>query len=228
MTQALTNPTGPPQQLGSSMSAKLLAGGGFANLPIPLMEYVRLGCVYKAGCFVAANGIAPVQDYPTTTAGLGLYNNNDPSTNRCLVVIRAGFCLTSGTAVAGATLIGHVPSQPVADAQKPTANQAGYGFTNLLGGRPDNSGGLFKASLTIPAYLYPSGGGWFNMQSQFQIAGAVAAQLGEGYDDTKDHFMIIPPRYAAGFGIISSAGTSPLYSISLVVMSIPLVTSDIV
>lgn len=197
---------------------------GLANLPIPLMEYARMGALYKAGCYVAANGIGTVQDYPTTTAPLGIYNNNDPSTNRCLIIIRAGFCQTSGTSIAGATLIGQVPSTQLADAQRPTANQAGYGFFNQKAGAPDDSGGLFKAALTVPAYLYPSGGGWINLLSQFQIAGAVAAELGQGYDDSKELMMVIPPRYAAGFGVLTSAGTTPLYSLSFLIVVAPLVT----
>src|SRR5262245_5210592 len=96
-----------------------------ALVELDRQELCRTGRLYWAGTTTIANGIAPVQAVPTTTAGWALYNNNPVMSGRCFVIDRACSWLGSGTAAAGATLLGAVTPQMVADANKVTANATG-------------------------------------------------------------------------------------------------------
>ena len=185
---------------------------GLANLANIEWEYTRTGNYYMGGCNIVADGIAPVADFPTTTAGLALYNANEIAGGRCLIIDRASLMDSSGTPAAGATLVGCVTALSVADASKPTSNAAGYANINLLGGRPDASGGLWGTGVTIPSSK------WFIIGSNLQLA---AANVGQGIQAFQT-LMIIPPRYAAGFAIVSGAGTTPLYAVTVRFATLPL------
>lgn len=176
---------------------------GLANLLVPEWEYARTGNFYQGGVSAVAAGIAPVADFPTVTAGAALYNNNDVSSSRTIVVTSVGFFLSSGTAAAGAALVCTVTPQAVADAQKPVANTTSFTNTNLLGSRPDESNCLWKSPLTIPTSI------WVQVGSTQQLA---AANLGQGYIWYPVLFMV-PVRCAFGISVISGTGTSPLYAV---------------
>jgi hypothetical protein len=168
-----------------------------------LADLARTGRLFHGGVNLVANGIAPVADFPTTTAGLAVYNGNI-GTKKCLLIDQVCFSLASGTAAAGASLVGAVTSQSVADAQRPTANGTGLGNGSMRG-MSDNSQAWWKASLTIPA-----GANWFLIGASLQLA---TADLGQGKGPWPV-MMLVPPTYAACFSIISGTGTSPKYSIS--------------
>ena len=70
-----------------------------------LAEVARAGRRYGGGCQIIANGIAPVVVIPTVAAGLVLYNGESDG-GADLFVDRLNFWLGSGTAAAGATLLG--------------------------------------------------------------------------------------------------------------------------
>lgn len=169
-----------------------------------MLELARSGRLFHGGTTAVANGIAPVADFPTTTAGLALYNAN-VGTKKCLVLDKVAFMLGSGTSTAGGTLVAAVTSQAVLDAQRPTANGTGLA-NNSARGMADNSQAFWKASLTIPA-----GANWWTVGANFQLA---AANLGQG-NGQFEIFMIVPPTYAACFSVISGTGTNPLYSIGV-------------
>lgn len=193
---------------------------GFTSLPLPLTEYCRAGVLYHGGQTAVAAGIAPVADLPTTTAGAALYNNNEISGGKCLVIFQAGFWIASGTPALGAQLIGGVTPLPVLDAQRPTAHTSNWNVANLNAGKGDNSGALWKAACTVPSTVHLGLGG--NLQP-------ATAAIGVGIQHFDFPPMIVPPRYAACFGVLSGTGTSPLYmfSVKFLVLSLDLTLGSI-
>lgn len=169
-------------------------------------ELTRSGRRFVGGCQIIANGIAPVAAIPTTTATLALVNTESAG-GSCLVIERLGFWLGSGTPAAGATLFGCVSTKPIAT--QPTAMQTGYGSSNANGGT-NYSKALFSAAVTIPSTPAPA---WFQVLSTQQLAAGNVGQ-GDGLADLNGS-IVIPPGHALGLGILSGAGTTPLYGISV-------------
>jgi hypothetical protein len=174
-------------------------------------DSTRAGLRFGGGNSIIANGIAPVAAIPTTTATLALYNA-DP--NVTLYLDSLNFWLGSGTAAAGATLFGCVSGNAIATA--PTAMATGYAVSSLSGSSK-RSNALFAAAVTIPTASYTPA--WVALSSNFQAAAANVGQ-GDGYRELNGA-IAIPPLRAFGIGILSGAGTSPLYGISLTWVEIP-------
>lgn len=177
-----------------------------AQVEPELYEMTRAGRRFIGGNQIIANGIAPVAAIPTTTATLALVNTEIAS-GTCLVIERIGFWLGSGTPAAGATLFACVSTKPIAT--QPTTQATGYKISNANGGS-NYSKALFATGVTIPSEPAPA---WFQVLSTFQAA---AANVGQG-DLIADlrGALVIPPGHALGFGILSGAGTTPLYGISV-------------
>lgn len=199
---------------------RLAAGGmttaratSFESLAIaqvegPNSEAARAGRRFIGGNNIIANGIAPVSAIPTTTATLALYNSA-PDGGRSLHIDRITFWLGSGTAAAGATLFGTVSPAPIATA--PTAMATGYTISSASGST-NSSYGIFTTAVTVPTT--PAAPAWIALSSSFQAAAANVGQ-GDGAVECAGG-IIVPPRRALCLGILSGAGTSPLYGISIV------------
>lgn len=160
---------------------------------------------FGGGCQVIASGIAPVSAIPTTTATLALYNTAEDG-GKSIVLERINVCLGSGTAAAGATLFGAVSAGKPASVPSAASNYS----SQCLNGRINNT----SIARWATAVTMPSGSAWVALGSSFQLA---AANVGQG--TTIDEFVgkiIVPPGYALGLGILSGAGTSPLYTVSAV------------
>lgn len=192
---------------GSRRDARLsmLESLAVAQVEPARYEASRAGRRFFGGCQIIANGIAPVAAIPTTTATLALYNGEQAG-GKVYVLERIGFWLGSGTAAAGATLFATVSNQPIATA--PTSNATGYGSQSASGSSP-TSKALWATAVTIPNAPTAA---WVQVTSIFQLA---AANVGQG-DQVQDFegALVVPPRCALGFGILSAAGTTPLYGIS--------------
>ncbi len=163
-------------------------------------ELARAGRLFVGGNSIIANGIAPVAAIPTTTAALALYNNANAG-GRSLVLERLRFWLGSGTAAAGATLLGAVAG-PIAT--PPTVHATGYAASSASG--VGTSRALWTTALTIPSAA------WVGLLSTLQPA---AANVGQGDGEAViDGGIVIPPGFALGLVVLSGAGTSPLYGVS--------------
>lgn len=168
------------------------------------LEIARGGFDFVGGTQVIANGIAPVSAIPTTTATLALYNTSE-DTGYSLFVDQVSFALGSGTAAAGATLFLALSNGKIAAANIPAAasNYSSQCLSTL---------GKTSVARWGTAVTFPAGSAWFQATSTFQLA---AANVGQGDAPAKfTRGILVPPGYALGFGILSGAGTSPLYSVS--------------
>lgn len=195
------------QRLGNNLDGSPLRGTPVGSLAVaqaeaPYVDMTRSGRRFHGGCQIIANGIAPVAAIPTVTATLGLYNNDNGSQGLSLLPDWLQLLLGSGTPAAGLTLY-HAVFKPT---NPPSANATGYG-SSPLSGTARGSKGIWATALTAPAGI-----NWSALFSTFQLA---AANIGQG-DNPIDlgGRIVIPPGYCWGFGILSGAGTTPLYGIS--------------
>lgn len=170
-------------------------------------EAARSGRRFMGGNQIIANGIAPVQAIPTTTATLALWNG-ETDTGKSLFIDGINYWLGSGTAAAGATLF--VTVSPTKIATAPTSMATGYAIQNTNGGAA-KSKALFATAVTVPST--PAAPVWAAKSSTLQAAAANVGQ-GDGWRELNGG-LVVPPGYAAGFAILSGAGTTPLYGISL-------------
>ena len=169
------------------------------------LELARAGLRFHGGNQIIANGIAPVQAIPTTTATLALHN---PATSGVTLGIHKVNCwLGSGTAAAGSTIFATV--SPGVIASPPSANATGYGSQSSSGsGRATKA--LWTTAVTLPST--PTAPAWFALFSNFQLAAANVAQ-GDGWTELESG-LLVPPGYCMGFAVLSGSGTTPLYGIS--------------
>jgi hypothetical protein len=167
----------------------------------PYLDRTRSGRRFYGGTQIIANGIAPVAAIPTTTATLGLFNGDTGGSGMSLDLDWLNVFLGSGTPAAGLTVFGAVfkPTNP------PSVNATGYGSASCSGsGR--GSKALWGTALTAPA-----GTNWSALFSTLQAAAANVGQ-GDNFVDTGGR-IVVPPGYAFGLGILSGAGTTPLYGV---------------
>lgn len=168
----------------------------------PYLERSRAGRRFYGGTQIIANGIAPVAAIPTTTATLALYNGDTGGSGLSLDLDWLNIFLGSGTAAAGMTLFGSV-FKPSAGA--PSVNATGYGSASCSGSARGTKA-LWGAAVTAPV-----GSVWTALASTFQAAAANVGQ-GDNFVDIGGR-IVVPPGYAFGLGILSGAGTTPLYGV---------------
>jgi hypothetical protein len=186
---------------GSDQEFRLTSMGSLAaaQTELPCVELVRTGRMFKGGCGIIANGIAPDTAIPTTTAKLALFNADE---SRTIFLDHLAFSIGSGTPTAGASLLVGVSNGKIAT---PVAAMAtGYGVGPASGLTKHKSAALWGTAITMPA-----GTVWDLAGANMQLA---AANVGQGDVPLELRGAIaIPPGYAAGFSILSGAGTTPLY-----------------
>lgn len=175
-----------------------------AQVEDPRAELARAGRRFGGGNQVIANGIAPVQAIPTTTATVALVNMEDPG-GSAICIDRVSYWLGSGTPAAGAALFATISRGKVAS--PPTGMATGWGWASLSGSTRASKA-LWATGVTLAA-----GSAWVALLSTSQLA---AANVGQG-DNAIDleGQLLIPPGYACGFAILSGAGTTPLYGLSV-------------
>ncbi len=176
-----------------------------ANVEGDNVETARAGRRFIGGTQIIANGIAPGAAIPTT-ATLALYNA-EADGGKAYCIDRIIFWLGSGTAAAGATLFATVSPSKIATI--PTGNATGYGSASASGSAQQTKS-RWATAMTLPSS--PVAPAWTALISTLQLAAANVGQ-GDGYVEAKGAF-IVPSGYAFGFGILSGAGTTPLYGIS--------------
>lgn len=183
-----------------------LESQAFAQVEPARFELARAGRRFHGGMQIIANGIAPVAAIPTTTGTLAFFNG-EPAGGKVYAIERLGFFLGSGTPAAGATLFATVTTKAVAT--PPTVMATGYGVQNSSGSSP-SSKGLWTTALALPGNPAPA---WALITSTLQLA---AANIGQG-DQPQDleGAWIVSPGFAIAFAILSGAGTTPLYGISM-------------
>lgn len=187
---------------GVPFRATPLSSIAVAQTEPPYFELTRSGRRFHGGVQVIAAGIAPVQAIPTTTATLGLFNNDTNNNGMALVVDWLNVFLGSGTAAIGATVMITVAKPTNA----PTAHAANYA-AGPLSGSSNGSKALWGTALTLPA-----GAVWTAVASTQQAAGANVGQ-GDNFIDFGGR-VVVPPGFALGIAILSGAGTTPLYGVS--------------
>lgn len=179
-----------------------------AQVEDPRAELARSGRRFSGGNQIIVNGIAPVAAIPTTTATIALVNMEDPG-GLAIIVNRVSFWLGSGTPAAGATLFAAI--SPIKIVTLPTTMATGWGWGSSSGSSR-TSKALWATAVTMPN---PSNRpiAWVALSSSLQAA---AANVGQGDNPIDiEGQLLIPPGYALGFGILSGAGTTPLYGISV-------------
>lgn len=194
-----TNMDGVPVRLSNYASLAV------AQVESPYQESTRSGRRFHGGVQVLANGVAPVQAIPTTTAAVALFNSDTNNNGLALVVDWANIFLASGTSAAGATVLVAVgkPSSGTA----PVASASNYSIGTLSGTAQGSKAlfGIGTVFATTPV--------WSAVASTSQVAGANVGQ-GDNCLDLGGR-IVVPPGYMLGISILSGAGTTPLYGVSL-------------
>jgi hypothetical protein len=195
------------QDLGGAVRPFRMTGlesHAVAQVEEDLTDLARAGRLFYGGNQIIANGIAPVAAIPTTTATLALVNKD---ANNTLAISKLNFWLGSGTPAAGATLFACVVKPTQATADGITANGTGFNSANRNPVSSRKSGALWTTALTVPATTV-----WEALLSTMQLAAANIGQ-GDGISYQKGG-LLVPPFCALGIGILSGAGTTPLYGVS--------------
>lgn len=191
---------------GVQQKPRLTGLGSLAVGPVesPQLELARAGRRFVGGLQIIANGFSPATAIPTAQPNVCLWNG-EPDGGKTYAIDFAGFWLVSGTPAAGATLMAGVTRGKITG---PTA-ATGFSTIGLNPSSPTNSRWGSLVTLTVNA-LNPV---YAAILSTFQLA---AANLGQGDSPTALPFpLLVPPGYACGFDVLSGAGASPKYGLSL-------------
>lgn len=170
-----------------------------AQSEAPGFELGRAGRSFVGGITAVSAGIAPVQDLPTTTAPIGLFNASPATgTARVLVVKRLSFSYASATTFAafGSSIFAGVTPSKLATAllangaNIKTQSTRGYGTPN----------GYIDVALTIVQPVWMLLGG---------IAHGAESTTSIGYSvDLSSHPLIVPPQFCLAFGPLAGLGGS--------------------
>lgn len=173
-------------------------------------EMARRGWLFGVHHTVAT-AIAPVQVISTTTAPFVL-NNVDTSGN-VIVPLLVGVMLGSGTAGLGLTLCAGVTNGAVTTQLSADGTGVVHKCLRDQGNTPTAFADFAK---TIPA------GSVFNNIGGMQ--NAAAAVVGSGFTVDLRGMYVIKPTYGFCLSILSGAGTSPLFTLSVIYARIPSLT----
>ncbi len=173
-----------------------------AQVEAPGVEVSRAGLRFVASGGVIANGAAPVQDVPTTTATWMLWNG-DANKSYCIDYI--SYFLASGTGAVGSSLLLGLTLA----AQAAPAAATGWTVGTM-------SGSSIKSKAVVGAAITLTGGTptWFTGISSYQAAGAGVGTGDQPY--VPQGSLIVPPGYGLGIAILSGAGTTPKFMPSII------------
>lgn len=196
------------QGLGTDvvLTGSCLGSFNVQQVEYPRQQLARLGLLYCISAGVVANAKAPVTDIGTTTAAWALYNGNTAASGINLYVGKVGVHLASGTSDIGATL--WMGMSPTAQSSAVSAATGIVGPKSLSASSARTSLAVLGGAVTLagaPAWV-PIGG----------LANhAAAATPGSGVVVDLNGGLIIPPLFACGFTVLSGAGTTAKYAVSI-------------
>lgn len=196
-------------KLGYGVQAKprLTGLGSLAVGPVEVagLELARSSRRFMGGPQAVANGAANATAIPTSQPNLCLFNG-EPDGGRTYAIDFAGFYLVSGTPAAGATLFAGLTAGKLATVP---SSAAGWTIAGLNPAARSNARWGALVTLTVngvnPTYTA--------VLSSFIVA---AANVGQG--DAPIALpapILVPPGYACGFDILSGAGTTPKWGLTL-------------
>lgn len=200
-------------QRGTTSEVDLKGGaGGDLNVSQLLPPYAQLcaaGFVFAVDTS-AGTALAPVTAMPTSTATWALYNANSGG-GKSLVVIQVAVSQISGTAGLGAGLVGTIT------VGEQTAIAANYASTvvSCLDGTAKQPNAFLDDAIT----LVGTQSAWITLAADDRLA---VVTVGGGFVADIDGKMIVPPHGIAGFDVLSPAGTTPLYDISIIFAEVQL------
>jgi len=173
------------------------------------------GYIYGLSAGVVANAQASIQQIPTTAATWALYNNSPTGAGGyCVVPLKIGVWLASGTSGVGGTLIGGLSTA----AQAAAISNA----TGIVGPKSLSASAAQRTSLaTIGVSATLAGAPAWLPIGNF-LNHAAAATPGTGGVFNLDGMFVIPPKFALGLDVFSGAGTTALYAVSVIYAEIPL------
>jgi len=191
--------------LGKSEIAMSAFGGVYTDLTVGLpMAAASLANRVYGATSATGTGIAPVTAVPTTAAAWFLFND-EPDGGRDYYIDRIGCWGLSGTPGLGMSLLACVTLKRQAIGP---ATYASSIMTSLSGG-PLDTKAVFDQATTI------TGGtpAWINVASRSQVS---AAEVGEGLVAEVDGAFMVKPGHGLGMTVLSLAGSTPLYGVSVV------------
>lgn len=159
----------------------------------------RAGRVY---CISTAAGTAkaPVTSIGTTTAAFALWNGNAASTKYNLEIIEVVAFLVSGTAGStGSSMMAGLSS--AAQASAVSAYAGVIGPKSMSSSTTRTSAAILGGAITLagaPVWRHIGG-----IQTAPVDGGCIVADLKGS--------IVVPPQFACGFTILSTAGTTPLW-----------------
>lgn len=167
-----------------------------------LMELCRSSRLFVAAMSIAADGTAPGQTLPTTSAQHIFYNN---SPGKYLVPLRLGFYNCTATAgTAGQSLWAGVTPLPLATPI--TGNTTGCTVGSLRGATAGNVA-FYTLAGTVPT-----------MQANYVLLGGVETvaetTVGCGAAFDTQGMFIVPYGYALAAAVLSGAGNTPIFGVS--------------
>jgi hypothetical protein len=167
---------------------------------------MEAGRVFVATTGVVADGLAPVQDLPTTSAfaGTALYNGNPAGTGSlCFVVLACSVKLDSGTPDVHSALFGGV-GKPSSAPTTTSGNSIGS-----VSGSSYAHGGVFKSTPTM-ATTAPAWDqlGNFETTATAKVGAGITCHMPWGA-------FVVQPGQAFCSVVLAGAGTSPLYGWSV-------------
>lgn len=175
-----------------------------AQVEPSLLELARSGAIFGGVMNIVANAISPVQTLPTTSPTISLYNGEDMG-GKTLVLLDAVHYHAGGTAGVGSSLWAAVSPQRIAS--PPSSTATGWKVGSLSGSRK-TSAALLATSVTLPGTPV-----WHVLNGNTQAAATTLGSANNPYSVLG--MIIIPPGYALGMDVVSGAGSSAVYGISL-------------
>ncbi len=163
------------------------------------MELARAGKLYGANTG-AATGLVNVAAIPTVAAKWGLYNGN---ANKHLAVIKIAAVCTTITAPVTFALIAGL--SPTAQASAETKYAASLALPINTGQVP--AGGYLTDAITLTSTAL-----WQTIATYEGNSGL----LGASAIAWVDGMYIVPPKFALGFDVLGSAGTTPLFDVDII------------
>lgn len=163
-------------------------------------EGSRAGRRFWIGPLSTVTGIAPVQATPTTAAQWALFNND---TIKTYALEELGMMLPSGTAGAGAVLLGTL-------FQLPAQTAPATGYTVVQNADPASSitsKMVVKSAVTLTA---PATNLWFPIAKNDSTNTAVGSVAIENRNVRGR--ILLPPQWGLGLAVVGPAGTTPLFA----------------
>lgn len=172
----------------------------------PKFAMAAAGRLYVASAGTHA-GIAPVQAVPTTAAAWALYNGNATGIGGLsLLVYEANFWVVSGTTGVGASFFTGVSPTVQASAVAAVA----LSIVKSSSGSPRATAATLGVNVTLagtPAWMCRGGLPQLAAASQLGLSLPVNVKFEGG--------CLIPAGFAMGLTVLSPAGTTPLYGVSV-------------